>query len=162
MNRRIRGFTASIERSDRWLMASVGVLLFMGIFVVYGAGSYIKGPSGSPLGQHYIIARHLTMIGIGLVAMITLMNIDYRWFRLKWVNRGAVIVTFGLVAWTLFISRPTGSAGADINRWVSIAGFRFQPVEMAKVAMIFFFAERLTQLGVGRSLSRNQVTSPPQ
>lgn len=157
MNRRIRGFTASLERSDRWLMASVGVLLFMGIFVVYGAGSYIKGPSGSPLGQHYIIARHLTMIGIGLVAMITLMNIDYRWFRLKWVNRGALIVTFGLVVWTLFISRPTGSAGADINRWVSIAGFRFQPVEMAKVAMIFFFAERLTQLGVGRHLSRNQI-----
>jgi cell division protein FtsW len=157
MNRRLRGFTASLEHSDRLLLASVGVLLFIGIFVVYGAGSYNKGIVSSPLGQHYIIAKHLTMIGIGLVAMIALMNFDYRWFRHPWFNRARLVVTYGLVGWTLLISRPGGGDSDAINRWVSIAGFRFQPVELAKVAMIFFVAERLTRLGPGRSLTPKQL-----
>ena len=67
MNRRLRGFTASLERSDRLLLLSVGVLLFIGIFVVYGAGSYNRAAGTSPLGQHFIVVKHLVMIGIGVV-----------------------------------------------------------------------------------------------
>jgi cell division protein FtsW len=157
MNRRLRGFTGSLERSDRWLLISVGVLLFMGIFVVYGAGSYNRAAGSSPLGQHFIIAKHLFMIGVGLVLMIGLMNIDYRWFRHHWFNWGGLVVSYGLVAWTLLIVRQDPEGDAIINRWVTIAGFSFQPVEMAKLAMIIFLAEKLTNQGPGRRLTSRQL-----
>ncbi|MEN8006923.1 MAG: FtsW/RodA/SpoVE family cell cycle protein [Candidatus Krumholzibacteriota bacterium] len=157
MNRRLRGFTASMEHSDRLLLASVGVLLFIGIFVVYGAGSYNRAAHSSPLGQHFIVAKHLFMIGVGLVMMIGLMNLDYRWFRHHWFNWGGLGVTYGLVAWTLLIARHDPDGDRIINRWVTIAGFSFQPVEMAKLAMIFFLAERLTNQGAGRNPTPRQL-----
>ena len=157
MNRRLRGFTGSLERSDRLLLGSVGVLLFLGIFVVYGAGSYNRAAITSPLGQHFIIVKHLFMIGVGFVLMIGLMNLDYRWFRHHWFNWGGLLACYGLVACTLFIVRFDADGGKIINRWVSIAGFSFQPVEMAKLAMIFFLAERLTNHGPGRCLTTRQL-----
>jgi len=157
MYRRLRGFTGSLERSDGLLLGSVGVLLFLGIFVVYVAGSYNRAATTTPLGQHYIIAKHLFMIGIGCVLMIGLMNLDYRWFRHRWFNWGGLLLTYGLVAGTLFVVRHNAAGEEMINRWVTIAGFRFQPVEMAKLAMIFFLAERLTSPGPGRRLTSRQL-----
>jgi cell division protein FtsW len=157
MNRKLRGFTGSLERSDRLLLGSVGVLLFLGIFVVYGAGSYNRAASSSPLGQHFIVAKHLFMIGVGFVLMIGLMNLDYRWFRHRWFNWGGLLVSYSLVTWTLIVVRVDADGCEIINRWVSIAGFSFQPVEMAKLAMIFFLAERLTNQGPGCSLPPRQL-----
>jgi len=157
MNRKLRGFTASLERSDRLLLGSVGVLLFLGIFVVYGAGSYNRAATTSPLGQNYIIVKHLFMIGVGCVLMTGLMNFDYRWFRHRWFNWGGLLFSYGLVTWTLFIVRINAGGTDAINRWVTIAGFSFQPVEIAKLAMIFFLAERLTSHGSGRRMTPRQL-----
>jgi cell division protein FtsW len=139
------------------LLGSVGVLLFLGIFVVYGAGSYNRAATTSPLGQQFIIVKHLFMIGVGFVLMIGLMNIDYRWFRHRWFNWGGLLVTYGLVALTLFIVRLDPDGDPIINRWVNIAGFSVQPVELAKLAMIFFLAERLTNQRPGRRLTSRQL-----
>jgi cell division protein FtsW len=147
MNRKLRGFTASLEHSDRLLLLSVGVLLFIGIMVVYGAKSISSTADASLLGRHSVIIRHLSMIGLGGVLMLFLMNVDYHWLKLRWLNWGILAVTLGLVGWTLFIDRTDAAGKETINRWVTIAGFRFQPVELAKVAMILFLAERLTSLG---------------
>jgi len=153
MNRRLRGFTASLEHSDRLLLGSVLVLLFIGVFVVYGAGSANMKAGSSLLGSHFIIIKHLVMIGVGFVMMLGLMNLDYHWFRHRWFNLGGVVVTYGLVAWTLLVVRTDPSGHEMINRWVTIGGFTFQPVEMAKLAMIFFLAERLTRQGPGQPLT---------
>ncbi len=157
MNRRLRGFTASMEHSDRFLLGSVGVLLFIGIFVVYVAGSYNRAAYSSPLGQHFIVAKHLFMIGVGVVMMIGLMNLDYRWFRHRWFNWGGLGISYSLVAWTLLVVRYDPDGDRIINRWVTIAGFSFQPVELAKLAMIFFLAEALTCQSPGRKLTPRQI-----
>jgi len=157
MQRRLRGLAGELERADRGLLAAVVVLMSIGVIVVFGAGSYTKQATHSPLGSYYIIIRHLFMIGFGVVLGAILMHLDYRKYRLPWLNTTALVVTYGLVAMTLLTSRTAADGTDAINRWVTIAGFRFQPVEMAKLAMTIFLAERLTRCQRGQVLPKRQI-----
>lgn len=157
MKRQLRGFAGSLERADLGLLVSVFVLLVLGILVVYGAGSYNRYALQSPLGHYYIIARHLFMIGVGCALMLVTMHLDYRWLRHRWLNWGGLVAAYGLVVLTLLTSRYTADGSEAINRWVTIGGFSFQPVEMAKLAMIFFMAERLASRGGDRKLTPKQL-----
>ncbi len=112
MNRKLRGFAGSLERSDLGLLVSVGVLLLLGVIVVYGAGSYNRQALHSPLGQHYIVAKHLFMIGVGFVAMFSLMNLDYHWFRARWLNWGGLVGLLRPGALTLLTVRAPSRHGA--------------------------------------------------
>jgi len=152
MKRKLRGFAGSLERADLWLLAGVAVLLLLGSVVVYGAGSFNRQAAGSPLGQHYIISKHVLMIVVGLALMVGLMHLDYRWLRRRWLNWSLLAGTLALVAITLFSDR-------EINRWITLFGFSVQPVEAAKIAVIFFLAERLTGLTSGRSLAGRQLAT---
>jgi len=61
------------------------------------------------------------------------------------------------VGLTLLTSRTAADGTAAINRWVTIAGFRFQPVELAKLAMTIFLAERVTRCKRGQVMPPRQV-----
>jgi cell division protein FtsW len=157
MYRRLRGFAGTVENADRWLLMSVGVLLVIGSVIVFGAGAYTRQAFRSPLGPYFIILKHLFMIGVGLVFMLGLMHFDYRRYRSPWLCNGALVATYALVALTLLTARTGGDGARVINRWVTIAGFTFQPVEMAKLAMIIFLAGRLTSLRRDQRLPVRQL-----
>ncbi len=137
MNRRIRGILAPIDDGDRGLLLCMGALVFVGVFVVYGAGSYNNPGGGSVLGQHFLISKHLFMIGVGLASLMVLANLNYHYLRRPWLNWSALALGLALLALTL----RQGDSG-EINRWVTVGGFRFQPVELTKMAVILFIAER--------------------
>ena len=128
---------AVVEGGDRWLLVSMSLLIFMGIFVVYGAGSYKNPGGGSVLGQHFLIAKHVFMIALGFMVMMFLANFNYRNLRKRWLNWTGLFLTLFLMGMTLKQGEP-----GEINRWVEIGGFRFQPVEFAKLAVILFVADR--------------------
>ena len=48
-----------------------------------------------------------------------------------------------------------GRSGGGAQRWISIAGIRFQPLELAKIAIIMFFAARLSK-------RNDQLKGPPK
>lgn len=137
MNRKVRTFIAAVESGDRFLLAAVVLLLFLGSIVVYGTGTYHSPGAGGILGQHFLIGKHLFMIGIGLAFMLLLANTSYHFLRRRWLNWSAMGVGLGLMLMTIL-----QADGDEINRWVTIAGFSFQPVELAKLAIIMFLAER--------------------
>lgn len=151
MQRTLREVIGVFEGADRWLLSSTGLLLFMGIFEVYGAGSFNPQGSHSALGEHFIAVKHLTMIGLGGALLLVLSHVDYQKWRHPWFNRPAMAASYFLVALTLVISRRDASGGEAINRWVNIGGFSVQPVELAKLAMVMFLAERLA---AGRAVAR--------
>ena len=72
--------------------------------------------------------------------MIVLSKIDYRVYRkLKW------IIYFVVVA-LLFLVGFQGLSAGGAKRWINIAGFNFQPSEVAKLGFILFFASLLTDI----------------
>lgn len=142
MKRRLRTLAANVEGGDPYLGLAVLVLLFLGIPVVWGAGGYARGAVGTPLGQHFILAKHLFMIGLGLIVMFALAATDHSVMRLRWLGRGLLGVSLAMMAWT--VRDGGGLVTGHICRWITIGGFQFQPVEPAKLAAIAVMAEMLT------------------
>lgn len=155
MKRRLRTLAANLEGGDPYLGGAVVVLLFLGIPVVWGAGGYARGLPGSPLGQHYILAKHLFMIGVGALVMLAVATVDHTVMRVRWLSRGLLAGCLVLTAWTL--KDGPGLLTGHINRWITIGGFRFQPVEPAKLAAVAVMAEMLTCQPRRASLRGRQV-----
>ena len=71
---------------------------------------------------------------MGLVIMVVVSLIDYSFLlKFPWLYYAAMIV---LLAWVLLNGVTRGGA----TRWIVIAGIQFQPSELAKLAIIVFFA----------------------
>ena len=72
--------------------------------------------------------------------MVVLSKIDYRVYRkLKWI---IYVVIVGL----LYLVGFSGLSKGGATRWINIAGFNFQPSEVAKLAFILFFASLLADI----------------
>ena len=74
MRRRLHNLTAPLRGGDPALLGAVGALLFIGLFVVWGAGSFGRLAGSTVLGQHYVAAKHLFMIAVGSVLALALMT----------------------------------------------------------------------------------------
>jgi len=79
-------------------------------------------------------------IGIGLIAMFILMNIDY-----KILGKFAKIGIFVTLVLHIVILIPgVGITVNEATRWLGIGEFSFQPSELAKITLILFFARQLS------------------
>ena len=89
---------------------------------------------------------------IGLTIAVLLSNIDYRSLVKVWPVH--VAVTWGLVLPTLFIRNVTvgpltigyNAGDTDNYSWYKLAGFTFQPTELAKISFILTFAMHLNNV----------------
>ena len=118
----------------------VMTLVAFGIFMVYSSSSYAaqlaKGDAS------YYVMRQARAAGIGFIIMIGVSLIDYR-FWLKWFTVPAYFVSLILCIYVDFF----GDVINGRRRWINIAGFSFQPSELAKVAMIMAMTIVLIKLG---------------
>ena len=87
--------------------------------------------------QESLQSRQIGGFAAGVAIMIALSLFDYSIIlKLYWLIYAANVVLLALV---IFI----GDEGGGAQRWLDIGGFRFQPSEIAKIAVILFFAARL-------------------
>ncbi len=83
------------------------------------------------------LKRQLVGVGLGVAAMLFIALCNYSWvLKFYWVMYGGIVV---LLLFTAFSSAGEDSKGAQ--RWIDIAGIRFQPSELAKIVLILFFAQ---------------------
>ncbi len=120
---------------DYTLLVIVVVLLAFGLVMLYSASSYdsylnFNGDST------WFVRNQAKNTVIGLVAMILVACIDYRfWHRFAfwgyWVALGMIVL----------VMTPLGIEQNGAKRWLGIEGvFSFQPAEFVKIAMIVFLA----------------------
>ena len=122
---------------DFVLFITVLILLAMGIIMVLSASS----PSAlAESGNSYAYVSRQAMfavIGIGLMLFIS--KIDYheyaKFSRIAYI--GSIIV--------LALVPLLGSSAKGATRWLEIGPIRFQPSEVAKIALIIFYASWLTK-----------------
>lgn len=134
----LRHKIADQRPADKYVVWVVMALAAVGVVAVYSAITYLAEVRAGTEPVHFLL-RHLVRVGVALGAMGVVSLIDYRtlarYSRLALIGALALLVAVKIVG--LF------SEGAD--RWLEIAGFGFQPSELARVALIFYVAVLLVQ-----------------
>lgn len=123
---------------DYVIFIVVMILLATGIIMVLSASA---PTSVSETGSSYkYVNKQALSAGAGLVAMFVLSTINYKIYRkLKWPIYGALIGLLVLVG-------ISGMGAGGARRWINIAGFNFQPSEIAKIGFIIFYASLLSDI----------------
>ena len=122
---------------DFVLFITVLILLAMGIVMVLSASS----PSAlAESGNSYAyVSRQAVFAVLGLILMLIISKIDYRIYTkfAKIAYIGSLII--------LLIVPIIGSSTKGATRWLDLGFVRFQPCEIAKIALIIFYAAWLTK-----------------
>jgi cell division protein FtsW len=112
------------------LAGSVGALLALGMVIIYSSGM------GQRQGQYLLM--QLAWCGLGLLVCVLAAVTDYRRLRkYSWLLLGVALVLLVLVLMPIpgLCRRINGA-----RRWLLLGGFRLQPSELAKLALIIVLA----------------------
>ena len=119
---------------DKWLFGTVILLVLFGLVTVFSASAVMaKEQYGSP---YPYMLKQAVWAGIGLLALVALMKVDYRRY-----NNPKVV--FPLVGFTvlLLVAVFVAPGSHHTHRWFRFGGFfTFQPSELATPVVILFLA----------------------
>ena len=120
---------------DKLLLLVVGLLTFLGLVMVYSASSI---PATANHGEsHYFLLRQSIFAAIGIMALLILMRVNYRFFHRPSVFVSILVITGVALVYALFQPPINGA-----RRWIYIAllNITIQPSEFAKLAVLIFTA----------------------
>jgi cell division protein FtsW len=110
------------------LVFCVAGLVALGMVMLYSS-------SMVDAGSHYLVMQ-LIWCGFGVVACASLILLDYRWLKkVAWPCLAAALVLLLLV-----FEKHVGVRTNGASRWIHYGSIRFQPSELAKVALLMVLA----------------------
>jgi cell division protein FtsW len=124
---------------DKWMLLAVLCLLALGTTMVLST-SYLYSQERYGDGT-YFFRKQLLSMGVGVVALIACSMVPsalYRRFAYP-----LLAVTFILLL--LVLVPGIGASRGGARRWIMLAGFAFQPSELAKLAMVFYLAHSIAR-----------------
>lgn len=139
-NRRSKDRLGFLAGSDRVLNICVGLLLFMGITLVYAATRDWFASNG--LDPEYYLKRQLINVIIGIALAYGTTLIDYRLLRAY----TPIVWGLGVLGLIVVLIPGLGSTINGARSWISFpGGFQIQPAELAKISIIIGMALILSE-----------------
>ncbi|HUR18018.1 MAG TPA: putative lipid II flippase FtsW [Acidimicrobiales bacterium] len=123
------------------LAAIVGVLCLIGLVMVLSASSVL---ALREYGTSWLFfGRQVLWLAVGVGALVVTARVDYhRWRRLA---LPMLLASLGLLA--LVLVPGVGITAGGSTRWLGTSGWRIQPSELAKLAVLVFVADYLGRAG---------------
>jgi len=123
---------------DAVLLGAILLLVGIGIVIIYSS----SGPFAlsRDLPPSYFMVSHIKKVVAGFVFLALGMTVDHK----IWLNMARVL--FLLSIFLLIAVLIKGVAAHGATRWISIAGFEFQPSEFVKISVIFLLAAKLSAM----------------
>lgn len=125
---------------DRTLLFIIIFFLCFGLLMIYSVSSYeAQVENGSSV---FYLKKQLSATILGVFCLIITIIIDYH-FWARFANIAYVVAAILI----LLVLTPLGIEVNGAKRWLNVFGVSLQPAEVAKVAMILFFANFICYLG---------------
>ena len=123
---------------DFWLFMAVLILLSVGIIIVFSASAPVSYSNYQDV--YYILKKQLIYAILGVVAMFITMNVDYRIYS----RFATLMLVISIVMLVAVLIPGIGIEENGATRWLKYP-IRFQPSEIAKIAIILYFASSLSK-----------------
>lgn len=127
------------KKPDLIIILTTISLLMIGLVMVLSASSIrsfnIFG------GSFHFFIRQLITAGLGLIAMLITMNIDYHFY--KKLSKIILFVTFFLLI--IVLIPGIGKFRGGSRRWIDLGIFGFQPSGVAKLGIIIYLSHYLSK-----------------
>lgn len=131
-----REVTSSL--GDRWMMAiAAGLILFGGV-MVYSASAVLAQTNYHS--QFYFLWRQAFAAVIGIGLLVGVMWLGYSRLNHPLAVYGVLGMSIVLLIVVLFLPETRNT-----HRFIRLAGFSFQPSELAKIALVLFLAYLLSR-----------------
>ncbi len=121
------GRTLALRADVLLLLASVAVAV-TGVVVVYSATRSKLVLAG--VSPHYFLDRQAAYAIAGIVVMLVLMSLDYRW-----LEHASAVLYVGIVL-ALLAMFVVGSSAKGATRWLQVGPLQVQPSEFATLVLI--------------------------
>ncbi|MGI6487403.1 MAG: rod shape-determining protein RodA [Syntrophomonadaceae bacterium] len=122
-----------LKTVDKPFVITLLIILVMGLVVLTSANAAV---SAIPL---YYVKRQLVGIGLGAVAALAIIRIDYSQFSR--FSGLIYLLTILMLLAVLFLGKEVrGTTG-----WIALGSMRFQPAELAKIMIVISFADFLSR-----------------
>ena len=123
---------------DFALITVIIVLLLFGLIIVLSASapaSYLESKN-----SYTYFKKQAFFAGVGFFVMLMISKIDYRFYKKLYWPAYVVALLAIFIVYIPGVGRTINGA----RRWAIIGGISFQPSEITKILLIFFFAGYLT------------------
>jgi rod shape determining protein RodA len=125
------------------------LFLVIGLIVSIGLANLYSATVGTPHSAKFF--QQLVWIGLGGALFLLATVVDYRsWHRVAWISLVVIVVSILVVR---FVSQPINGS----TRWLIVGPLRFQPSELAKIAVILAMARFLHDT---RSTDHHRIANP--
>ncbi|MCL2399085.1 MAG: putative lipid II flippase FtsW [Defluviitaleaceae bacterium] len=121
---------------DHTIFLVVIILTLFGVMMVFSASYVITGRSAQfNFDSFYYLRRHGVMAVIGFLVLMISSNFNYHLLKKFALPMYLASLVLLILAWAV------GHESHGAARWIDIFGFRFQPSEVSKAALIFVMAK---------------------
>ncbi|MGQ0549583.1 MAG: putative lipid II flippase FtsW [Armatimonadota bacterium] len=139
---------------DLILFAAVSALAGLGLVMVYSASSAVAFDRLDD--SAYFLKRQAMWIALGLGAMWLARSVHYQRLRAYTVP----LLLFAAVCMVAVLIPGIGRVAGGARRWITAGPFSFQPVEIAKLAMVLYLSHIVTRRGAAIRDFRGGVIPP--
>lgn len=124
-----------LEKYDIYTMMTALALTCFGVVMVYSASAVMADKRYHD--GFFFLKRQGGFALLGFVVMFVTMQIDYR----IWKQKAVYVLAFSLLLLVAVLIPGIGGSAGGSSRWIKLVlGFRFQPSELAKIALIMYMA----------------------
>lgn len=121
--------------ADMWLAASAGLLLVIGLIMLYSV-STVESLERFGNTTHFLRSQVLQGASLGLLSLYICYKIDYHW----WQKLVPYIIGASLILLVMVKLPGIGFSAGGASRWIHVGPIFFQPAELAKLAIIVYCA----------------------
>jgi cell division protein FtsW len=120
-------------RIDHWLLVATLVLGAFGLIMVLSSSGIMAEQKYQD--TYYFFKRQLAFTGVGLIIMLACMYVPRNLlYSLTYFWVGLAVIMLGLCL------SPLGVSVNGASRWIRLGPVNFQPLEYAKIALVFYLA----------------------